>query len=249
MERQPDPQQVQVITVQPRPASIARRPRVKIALLLFFTSLWPWFWIWFGLYKIQDYRLTMVLYEIMCCTLPVFFFGRESAAFRPLNMRKRWLILLILLANVYFLSFFKLSHGATLEWQHFLPHMRTIKLTNNPEFWAYGAFLVLFNPIFEECFWRGTVYREWKTLVSPRAAMLISAFFFGAWHWIVVQYFAEPLWAIVMTFIVMLGGVIFSFTYEKTGTLGASMLMHGLGADFPILFIVHAAMLHATGHS
>lgn len=245
MERKPDSQQVEVITIQPKAAQLSNT-RFRMAVLLFFMTLWPWFWVSFGLYVIKDFRVTIALYEIFGCALPILLLRGGKAPIWPLNVPSRFLFLAVLVANIMFLGIFKQTGGILLDWKVFAEHAKGIHLGDNLEFWGYGVFLVFFNPIFEEVYWRGTIYREWRALIGPTKANLLSSFFFGLWHWLVVQHFCEPLMAISSTFTVMIGGVIFAYAYQKTGTLGASILMHGLGADLPLLFIVHTAILHSA---
>ena len=247
MERQPDSQSFQIAGLPVETARPVQSHRGYWLLLLFFMTLWPWFWVSLGLFTLKDYRATMGLYELVCCGLPLLLLRSPKVALWPLSVQKRYIAIAILASNIMFLGLFKQTGGVLLDWSVFGSHTHAIGLGLGPEFWLYGAYLVFLNPLFEESFWRGTVYREWRTRIGPWPANLLSSFFFGAWHWIILQYYCDPFWALYATGTVMIGGVIFAYCYEKTGSLGASVILHGLGADLPLVFIAHTALLQHTG--
>lgn len=243
MERKPDPQQVEVITVQPQAMGL-KDSRARMLLLVFF-MLSPWIWVNYGLHVVQDFRVTIALYELVCCALPLIVFRVDKVPVWPLRVSMRTLILVILAANVFFLANFKTLYAHIMDWSVFGPRIRALQMGPNAEFWGYGIYLVFFNPLLEEGFWRGVVYREWRKLLGPWRANVISSFFFGAWHWIILQHFCTPAWAIGLSVLVMIGGSVFAYTYERTGTLGAAILLHGLGADLPLVFIVWQSVLYS----
>ncbi len=245
MERKPDPQQVEVITVQPE--ALQSRNKVLRAALLVFLMLWPWLVVSYGLFKLKDYRVTIALYELLCCVLPVMLFRMERLPVWPLKCSFRQIVLLCVIANIVLLSLFKLSHGFAMDWPLFSARSQGIAMHADVVFWGYGIYLVFFNPLFEEGFWRGVIYQEWRTLLGPWPANIISSIFFGGWHWVILQHFCPPLWATLLTLVVMVGGVLFAYTYEKTGTLGAPILLHGWGADFPLVFVVYTALTQSAG--
>jgi membrane protease YdiL (CAAX protease family) len=240
MEGKPDPEQDEIgVTSFVTGLPNSRR----FWLLAFFMTLWPWFWVSLGLYQIRDFRVTMLLYELLCCLLPVLIFRSKRVRLLPLGLPVMGLAFLIILANLVLLGAFKATHGMMLDWPALSAHFKTIHLVRNWQFWLYGFYLITLNPWFEELFWRGTVYREWRQVLSPWQANLLSSVFFGLWHWLIVQFFCPPVWAIIATFVVMFGGMMFAWTYERTNTLGAGILMHGLGADLPLVAIVHTALV------
>lgn len=219
-------------------------PRWRTMALVFF-MFWPWIWVSTGLFVLQDFRLTITLYQIMCCALPFFLLGTREAIL-PLGIRKRWLILGIVLMNIVLLTFFKLALPMIIDWPMAARNLQAIGLSPSAAFWAYGAFVVIFNPVFEEGFWRGTMYRGWREKLGPTNATWLVSFFFGAWHWLILQYFCTPIWAVLLAVLTMVGGVVFTYSYERTGTLGSAILMHGLGTDLPLLFVVHTIMVQAA---
>lgn len=213
--------------------------RVRLAILCL-TMLMPWFWVGLGLHVLKDYRLTIILYEFLGCGLPVLLFcGNRTPPIFPFHLKRRWLLFTSLLVNVVILGAFWVTQGFDMNWGLFHERMTSTHLSADFQFWAFALYIVILNPIFEEMFWRGVVYREWKHYVSTRNANLISSFFFGAWHWVVLQTYCEPVWAVALTIAVMIGGSLFASLYEKTGTLAASIALHGLGADLPMVYVVY----------
>jgi membrane protease YdiL (CAAX protease family) len=245
MERQLDPQSVEIgILDSEKP--FAQPACWRMPAVLLFMTVWPWFWVSFGLFTVKDFRVTMFLYEIICCGLPILLLRGEVFSFLPLAVRKRYIFIACLAANIMFLGLFKQTNGMIIHWPTFGAHIQAIGLEVNPAFWIFSFYFVLLNPLFEEVFWRGVVYREWRARLGPWRANLLSSFFFGAWHWIILQYYFEPLWAIICAITVMIGGVIFAYSYEKTGTMGTAVLLHGLGADLPLVFILHTAIINSA---
>lgn len=206
--------------------------------------LMPWVWIGLGLLGLKDYRLAILLYEILGCALPLLIWGgcKRLSDFWPIHIRPLCLFTLIIVMNITLLSLFKLTQGFGMDWLSFRHQAHNVKLGLTPYFWLFSLYIVTINPFLEESFWRGLIYRKWKSHLGAFRANLLSSFFFGAWHWLVLQHFCRPDWALVLAGCVMLGGVIFTATYEKTGSLGASVLLHALGADFPLVFVAYACL-------
>lgn len=243
MEREPD---IQSLPLSPLAGLIPVGSRVRLALLCL-VMLMPWVWVGLGLHVFRDYRLAIVLYELLGCGLPVLLFcGRQTPPVFPLRLERRWLFFALLIVNGTILGAFWITQGFGMDWGVFYQRMESTRLFADVQFWAFALYIVIVNPIFEELFWRGVVYREWRHYINPRSAKLISSFFFGAWHWLVLQTYCEPVWAIALTLAVMIGGVLFASAYEKTGTLASSIALHGLGADLPMVFIVYDCTQRAS---
>ncbi len=213
--------------------------RIRLALLWLFMLL-PWFWVSLGLLVLQDYRLTIAMYELLGCGLPVLIFsGRQWPAIMPFRVKRRWILLTSLVVNTVILGAFQLSQGFGMHWDVFHERMQNTHLSADFQFWTFAMYIVILNPIFEEMFWRGVVYREWQSYVNQNKANLISSVFFGAWHWLVLQTYCDPLWAVLLTICVMIGGSLFAYSYQRTGTLASAIALHALGADLPMVFVVY----------
>lgn len=203
----------------------------------------PWLWVWLGLDVLKDYRLTILIYEGLGCALPLLWFRPRLPAFHPLRLSPGVIVLGALFLNVLILGIFKATHGFQMDWPEFHRQAERTRLVVDGWFWFYAAVIILVNPVLEEAFWRGFIFREWKKRFGVGRAALISGFFFGAWHWLVLQHYSQPVWAVALTLLVMLGGIILAWTQEKTGTLGAATLVHGLGTDLPMVFVVYDCIL------
>ncbi len=221
--------------------------RLNLPPWLIVLMVLPWLWTSLGLYVFKDYRLAVGLYEFLGCLVPVVFFmvTRPAWALRP--CRSLWLWGLILLSNAVLLIGFSLFQEYIIAWDVFLPRVLEIGLEPQREFWLFATYFVAFNPVIEELFWRGLIYEQLKQRMALPAALLISSFFFGLWHWVIVQHYFTTGWAILATLLVMVGGVLFAGLYEKTGSLMPPILVHGLGADLPIVLIFYEALVRTQG--
>ncbi|MEN2767924.1 CPBP family intramembrane glutamic endopeptidase [Ornithinibacillus xuwenensis] len=76
----------------------------------------------------------------------------------------------------------------------------------------------IISPIYEEIFYRGFLYRWFRSKYGVRAGILISSFIFMLVH--IPTYNSLP-----YTF---LSGLIFAWTYEKTHSIYPAMIIHGL---------------------
>lgn len=207
--------------------------------LLTALMLMPWVWVYLGLNVIGDYRLTIFMYETLGCALPVMIWGRNRAPIWPLRCNMVWLISVAGILATMILLVYTASNGFGMDWRYFNAQATQSKLLVNGLFWVSAVVIALINPFLEEFFWRGLVYRGWKARLGATKARWVSSVFFGAWHWLVLQHFCHPVLAVVLTLLVMVGGFTFCMLYERTRTLGASILFHGLGADVPMIFVVY----------
>jgi membrane protease YdiL (CAAX protease family) len=242
MERKPNAQPHAITADAPE---APHQRRIPLALLLFLMLL-PWLWINIGLTILKDYRLTILTYELLGCAFPAFLLKPKQLPLWPIRLSPWILIINIVLVNVVILSIFKFSNGFNMDWAFFYQQTQGIHLLINGYFWLFASYIVILNPMFEELFWRGIIYEQWKKRVSTRNANLISSFFFGAWHWQVLHHFCQPEWAIALSIMVMVAGVVFAYIYEHTRTLSASMILHGLGADLPMAFVVYDCIVYSA---
>ncbi len=78
---------------------------------------------------------------------------------------------------------------------------------------------VIAAPILEELFFRGMIYKRLRDMINVKAAVVISALFFGAFHGNLVQF--------VYAFII---GLMLAYVYEKFKTIWAPVIFH-VGAN------------------
>jgi uncharacterized protein len=117
-----------------------------------------------------------------------------------------------------------------------LAKMRGFGLDSKLGLIALGAVYSLVHSLLEEYYWRWFVLRELP--LKPPAALVVSSVAFAAHHVIVLAgYFgwSSP-WTYVFTAFVAVGGLIFGWLYQRSGSLYAPWLAHA-GADAAIFII------------
>ncbi|WP_339273952.1 type II CAAX endopeptidase family protein [Paenibacillus sp. FSL W8-0426] len=81
------------------------------------------------------------------------------------------------------------------------------------------------SPYYEEIFYRGFIYRWLRTRVSMRWAIVISSLIFTFAHFPTMN-------AMPVNFI---SGVVFAWTYERTGSVVPAMIVHGVFNTIAVL--------------
>lgn len=84
---------------------------------------------------------------------------------------------------------------------------------------------VIAAPVLEELFFRGMIYKRLRDIVNVKAAIIISALFFGAFHGNLVQ--------LVYAFII---GLMLAYVYEKFKTIWVPIVFH-IGANLISILI------------
>ncbi|WP_289355499.1 type II CAAX endopeptidase family protein [Paenibacillus sp. S-12] len=134
-----------------------------------------------------------------------------------------WILLLIIfsLAAVYLTSLL----GNTVE------NSKTESLKQNVTLFTLFLGIVsagIISPVYEEIFYRGFIYRWLRTRVGMGGAILISALIFTAAHYPTTN-------AMPVNFI---GGVIFAWAYERTGSVVPAILVHSFTNTIGVLLTV-----------
>jgi membrane protease YdiL (CAAX protease family) len=117
---------------------------------------------------------------------------------------------------------------------HFLPIPKNVpfdQFFQRPlEAWLTSIFAISFGPLMEEFFFRGFLYPVLARRTGMGMAIFLTALGFGALH--ALQYaFA---WGLVL--IIFLVGVVLTAVRAKTGSVGASFLVHvGYNATLMVL--------------
>lgn len=231
-----------------------RRTQPLPLWLLVLICMLPWGLVTLGLYFIEDFRAAVGLYEGLCCLIPAYVLSRNRDIFRfsdfnIQSLRSVWLWILILTGNVLIIGGYLLFEDSFFIWDQFLIRVQGIGLEFNEVFWVFALYFVTINPLIEELFWRGFIYQEFKEYLPQPWALAISSLFFGSWHWVIIHHYFSPLWTIISTLGVVLGGIAFGLVYEKSKSLLPPIVLHGLGGDVPIIVIFYMAMIRSQGHS
>ena len=93
-------------------------------------------------------------------------------------------------------------------------------------FLLFAVFISIFHSALEEFYWRGFVFGKLREKTGRVVAHVGAGIAFAAHHLVVTwQYFDPPL-AIVLALFVAIGGVIWTFLYQRQGSLIGCWLSH-----------------------
>jgi CAAX protease family protein len=108
--------------------------------------------------------------------------------------------------------------------------------------WGYvllAFFVCVIHAGLEEYYWRWFVFGWMRRYLAFWPAALLAGLAFMAHHVVIlVVFFADQVWtlAVPLSLCVAFGGVVWAWFYERTGSLGAVWLCHGL-IDLGIMLI------------
>lgn len=222
---------------------------LPLARLGFF-MLMPWFWVSYGFYVAHDFKMAFLLYQVLGCLVPALLLsgGRPWRSFLNIKAlfiknRPHWKLMIAgcVIGNGVILGGWMLFK-TVFFWRDLPIRLSAIHFRTMHDFLDSAFLLVILNPVLEELFWRGSIYPGLKQHLSRRKAWLLSAFFFGAWHWIVIQFFFPPVLSIIITGFIMITGGFLIWLYEKTGSLMVPIVIHALAADLPVIIVLYWIM-------
>ncbi len=227
--------------VQEEPSRPSPHPSATILL-----GMTPWAAAWCGSYVLHSAIASFLLYHSLCAISALTFrrrFGPRSAKAFP---RHHWFTLASVCLLVCVAVYFSIGVlGWLADPARVLSGLRNQQIPLNSLSYVFlFSYFAIVNPVAEEFFWRGTIYSGLRRQhLGIRASSLITAALFGSWHWLIIRLFFPPLIAVVITFgIAVLGELLCRF-YERTRSLPAVSLLHGLGADVPVLVVLWFAVL------
>lgn len=218
-----------------------RRHPPSLALLIGL-SLLPWLWVSLGRFIWPHFGLILAFYHGMACTAPVLILARPL----PRLMPPRWhwelvlaITLSVIVGNVFILGGWSLIARDTFQNQEFATYLSQIHFIPDRDFLAFTLFFIFINPVIEEYFWRGLIYPGLRQHMKPVPAILLNAFLFAIWHWLIIQPFLTVGGEIFLLLAIFLGGIFFCFFREKSDSLLPAIIVHGLGADFPLMILFY----------
>lgn len=88
------------------------------------------------------------------------------------------------------------------------------------EFWGWCVFAMLWAPISEELTYRGLIYPHMRRALGPAWAITLNGLVFWVLHWFYFGGVTMPNH--------LLGGLVFAWSYERTRSLLAPMLIHAM---------------------
>lgn len=96
------------------------------------------------------------------------------------------------------------------------------------KFLAVGAFYAVAHSFLEEYYWRWFVYGRLREVVHQRTAMVVSAAGFMLHHVLLVGTFFShsPLAVMLLSIAVFVGGLVWAWLYQRSGSLAGPWLGH-----------------------
>ena len=166
----------------------------------------------------------------------------EPSAFRTLRLTRQGLGLGILFGLLVGIVIAAVEPTILPVWFSELPKNVRRKVTefgvNQPMRYAIlAAFLSVVHSFLEEYYWRWFVFGRLRRLVSFRVAAVISGIGFMGHHvFVLCEYLPERFWGGVVpfSFAIAVGGIVWGWLYERTGSLLAPWISH---------FLVDAALM------
>jgi membrane protease YdiL (CAAX protease family) len=113
--------------------------------------------------------------------------------------------------------------------------LSNIGLTKN--FLLYSLGIIIFNSLFEELYWRYSIFGGLKKFFSLNKAMLIGSLGFAAMHFVYFVSFFDAMWVILLlTSASFLFGMFWAWLYHKTNSVFWVWINHLL-VNVPLFYI------------
>jgi membrane protease YdiL (CAAX protease family) len=199
-------------------------------------SLLPWLVVGWSLYVAQSAPLALCGYQLVCLLGGKILANGEYREGRNL-CKPTALWGLCLAANAIAWALYLLLGNLLFNATELIGTLTRLGLPPS-RLWFLALSLVVLNPLCEEYFWRGGIYRTLCTRLTERTALLLAACLFGAWHWLVIRLFVPPLWAIIGTLFVMGAGAGLTYVVQRTNRLREAVWIHAIAADLPVILII-----------
>jgi membrane protease YdiL (CAAX protease family) len=103
-------------------------------------------------------------------------------------------------------------------------------------FWLFAILLSTLHSLLEEYYWRWFLFGQFRKIVPGFRAHLLAGVAFSAHHLIVTLEYFPVVWAWFFAAMVGIGGICWSYLYEKTHSLLAAWLCHMM-VDFGIFWV------------
>jgi uncharacterized protein len=140
------------------------------------------------------------------------------------------------------LLFFLFIYGG-LNWLHIylldIDQLRVLLwewgFSGRGEIWLVLILLVA-NPILEEVYWRGYIYKKLRIEGTANYAILMTSTFYTLYHLLSVIPIFTGLYGIVAALPVFIAGMFWGYIREKSGSITAAIIGHVL-SDMGIIFV------------
>lgn len=100
----------------------------------------------------------------------------------------------------------------------------------------FSIFLSLIHSLIEEYYWRWFIFGNLLKKFSFKISAIIASIGFGLHHFILLSQFFPTIITVLFGSTVILGGIIWCWTYKKTGSLLGSWISHAF-VDAAIMYI------------
>lgn len=195
----------------------------------------PALMIFIGLHLFGNVVITFLLFYSWLFALPLFdkAFPRTSFKFNRhstfIGIASGTLIFFIIFGGLQWLHIYLLDINALrvllLEWG----------FSGQGEIGLMLVLLIL-NPIAEEIYWRGYMFEKLRKPGTASYAIAMTSFFYAFYHLLTVFPIFQGIFGIIAVLPVLIGGLIWGFMREKTGSISATIISHGL-ADLGIVCV------------
>lgn len=96
--------------------------------------------------------------------------------------------------------------------------------------------MVLLNSVVEEIYWRGFIFGRLREKLSPGMTIALSSAFYASYHGLTTGALFSPLYAVICSIAVFLGGVYWGYMRLRRNTVWFSIVTHFM-ADLGIMLI------------
>ena len=117
--------------------------------------------------------------------------------------------------------------------------LRELNIVDVWRFAGLAFFVCVPHAAFEEYYWRWFVFGWMRRYLAFWPAAIVAGLAFMAHHVVIlVVFFPDQVWtlAVPLSLCVAVGGIVWAWFYERTGSLGAVWLCHGL-IDLGIMLV------------
>lgn len=101
-----------------------------------------------------------------------------------------------------------------------------------------GAYIIIFNSILEEYFWRSFIFEEFSKIIKPIPAFIISATAFSFHHVVFFYNWFSPLFFLLITIGLIGYALIMNFIWQKYRELFSCWLVHAM-VDIVQIYIAY----------
>lgn len=89
--------------------------------------------------------------------------------------------------------------------------------------------LLILNPVLEEVYWRGYMFEKLRVKGSAVHAISMTAAFYTLYHVLSVIHIFQAGYTLVAVIPVLIAGLFWGYIRERTGSITAAIIGHGLG--------------------